>query len=113
MAKSNEPFWWAFFGAGGMVAALLMPITIILTSIAVFTDWLTEERLWELLSNPLVRMYLFVLISLPLFHWAHRFRYILEDLGGKPIRHIIATICYGSATMGTLLAAVILLRLWP
>ena len=113
MAKSNEPFWWAFFGAGGMVAALFMPIMIILTSIAVTAGWLTEERLWVLLGNPLVRVSLFVVISLPLFHWAHRFRYILEDLGRKPIRSIIAAICYGSATTGTLLAAVLLLRLWP
>jgi fumarate reductase subunit D len=52
-------------------------------------------------------------ISLPLFHWAHRFRYILEDLGGKPLRSIIAVACYGSAMVGTLLAAVLVLRLWP
>lgn len=113
MAKSNEPFWWAFFGAGGMAAAFLMPIVIILTSIAVAAGWLTEERLWELLGNPLVRIYLFVVISLPLFHWAHRFRYILEDLGGKPLRSVIAAACYGLATVGTMLAAVLALRLWP
>ena len=96
-----------------MVAAFLMPILIILTSIAVAADWLPEERLWELLGNPLVRIYVFVVISLSLFHWAHRFRYILEDLGGKPLRNIIAVACYGSATIGTLLAAVLVLRLWP
>jgi fumarate reductase subunit D len=113
MAKSNEPFRWAFFGAGGLVAAFLMPAMIILTSIAVTADWLTEERLWALLSNPLVRIYLFIVISLPLFHWAHRFRYVLEDLGGKPIRSLIAVTCYGSATVGALLAAALVLRLWP
>ena len=113
MAKSNEPFGWAFFGAGGMAAAFLMPVTIILTSVAVAADWLTEERLWSLLGDPFVRIYVFVVISLPLFHWAHRFRYILEDLGGKPIRNVIAVACYGSATVGTLLAAVLVLRLWP
>jgi len=113
MAKSNEPFWWAFFGVGGMAAAFLMPIMIILTSIAVAAGWLTEARLWALLGNPLVRIYVFVVISLPLFHWAHRFRYILEDLGGKPLRSFIAAACYGSATVGTLLAAVLVLRLWP
>lgn len=113
MAKSNEPFWWAFFGAGGMTAALLMPAMVILTSIGVAAGWLTEERLWVLLSSRLVRVYLFVVISLPLFHWAHRFRYILEDLGWKSMRKVIAVLCYGSATVGTMLAAVLLLRLWP
>jgi fumarate reductase subunit D len=77
-----------------MVAAFLMPVMIILTSIAVAVDWLTEERLWALLSNPLVRIYVFVVIALPLFHWAHRFRYILEDLGGKPLRSVITAACY-------------------
>ena len=96
-----------------MMAAFLMPILIILTSMAVAADWLTEERFWTLLSNPRVRGYLFVVISLSLFHWAHRFRYILEDLGGKPLRSLIAVACYGSATIGTLLAAVLVLRLWP
>lgn len=113
MAKSNEPLWWAFFAAGGMVAAFLLPVTISLTSIAVAAGWLTEERLWALLNTPLVRVYVFVVIALPLFHWAHRFRYLLEDLGGKPLRSIIAVVCYGSATIGTLLAAVLVLRLWP
>jgi fumarate reductase subunit D len=113
MAKSNEPFWGAFFGAGGMVAAFLMPVMIILTSIAVAADWLTEERFWTLLSNPLLRSYLFVVISLSLFHWAYRFRYVLEDLGGKPLRSVITLVCYDSATVGTLLAVVLVLRLWP
>ena len=109
MAKSNEPFWWAFFGAGGMVAALFMPIMIILTSIAVAAGWLTEERLWVLLSNPLVRVSLFVVISLPLFHWAHRFRYTLYD--GLKVKHLtglIFVLCYGGAVVGTAIAACLL-----
>ncbi len=110
MAKSNEPFWWALFGAGGMVAAVLMPITIVLTGIAVAAGWLTEDRLWELLRHPLTRIYLFVLISFPLFHWAHRFRFTLVDLGLKSARGLIAVLCYGSAIVGTVLAVVFLIR---
>ena len=110
MAKSNEPFWWAFFGAGGMVAALLMPITILLTSIGVAAGWVTENHLRSLLANPLARLYLFVIISLPLFHWAHRFRFTLVDLGLKSARGIIAVLCYGSAICGTILAAFFLVR---
>jgi fumarate reductase subunit D len=111
MAKSNEPFWWAFFGAGGMVAALLMPVTILLTSIGVAADWVTEPQLRSLLANPWVRLYLFVVISLPLFHWAHRFRYTLVDLGLKSGRAVIAVLCYGCAILGTVLAAFLLVGL--
>ena len=34
MAKSNEPIWWSLFSAGGVVAALLVPVRIFLTGIA-------------------------------------------------------------------------------
>jgi fumarate reductase subunit D len=110
MAKSNEPFWWALFGAGGMVAALLMPITIILTSITVAAGWITEQKLFDLLAHPLTKLYLFVLIAFPLFHWAHRFRFTLVDLGLKSARSAIAVLCYGSAILGSILALVFLFR---
>jgi fumarate reductase subunit D len=111
MAKSNEPIWWTLFGAGGMVAALLMPVTVLLTSLGVALGWLTEDRLRALLANPLVRLYLFVLIALPLFHWAHRFRFTLVDLGLKSLHGVLAVLCYGSAIIGTVLAAVLLIRI--
>ena len=41
-----------------------------------------------LFSHPLVRLYCFVLISLPLFHWAHRFRFTLVDY--RPEEHSYA-----------------------
>jgi fumarate reductase subunit D len=113
MAKSNEPFWWALFGAGGMVAALLMPITVVVTGVLAAAGWVPEDRLWFLLGHPLTRLYLFVLITLPLFHWAHRFRFTLVDLGLKIARGTIAVLCYGSAIVGTLIAAVLLLGVWP
>ena len=35
----------------------------------------------SILGNPIVKLYLLVLISLPFFHFAHRLRYLLVDLG--------------------------------
>jgi fumarate reductase subunit D len=113
MARSNEPLWWAPFMAGAGVAALLMPATIVITSIGVALGWIDEEGLWRLLRSPWVRAYLFVLISLSLFHAAHRLRFVLVDLGLKAIRSAIAVVCYASAVVGTVLAAVLALRLWP
>jgi len=45
MAKSNETFSGGPFGAGGMVAALFMPITIVITSILVMCNAITPEEL--------------------------------------------------------------------
>jgi fumarate reductase subunit D len=57
----------------------------------------------------LIRLGLFVLLSFSLFHWGHRFRYTLYD--GLQLEHLyalIAVVCYGGATLLTLVAAYVL-----
>ena len=116
MAKrSNEPFVWALFSAGGVVAALLLPIHVLLFGLA-FPLGLLEapsyEKLMLLARLPLTSIYLFVLCSLPLFHWAHRFRYTLYDgLQVKHLNEVINVLCYGGAVVGTVLAASLLWNL--
>ena len=104
MARSNEPIWWSLFSAGGVVAAFFMPITIVLTAIALPAGLISAEGLRQLAGHPLTRLYLFVLISLSMFHWAHRFRYVAVDLGFKRISSILPMVCYGTAIVVTLLA---------
>ncbi len=111
MARSNEPLWWAPFFAGAGISALFMPITIVLTIFAGF-GWIDAYDLRRLMTNPLVRIYLFLLISLSLFHAVHRFRFILIDFGLKSARQAVALFCYGFAIVGTLLSVVFLLRLY-
>lgn len=106
--RSITPFLWFVFSAGGTVAALLFPAHLFLTGLAFPLGWLeppSYEALHGLARHPLARFYLFVLISLPLFHWAHRFRYTLYDgLQLKHLTELIATLCYGAALAGTVLA---------
>ena len=111
MAKSKEPIWWSLFSAGGVVAAFFIPITIILTGIAIPAGLIDVEQLNQLIRYPLVRVYLFVLISLPMFHWAHRFRYALVDLGLKGLDRVLALLFYGLAIVGTSFALYYLLLL--
>ncbi len=47
--------------------------------------------------QPVSRAYRFVLVGGCMFHWAHRFRYALVDLGVHGARGPIAFLCYGSA----------------
>ena len=64
---------------------------------------------YGLVRLPLVRLYLFVLCSLSLFHWAHRFRYTLYDgLRVKHLNELIFALCYGGAVVGTAVAAYLL-----
>lgn len=105
---SGEAFFWVLFSAGGVVAALLIPIHLVLFLLAVPLGWVPEpsyEHLLALLRMPLVRIYLFVLCSLPLFHWAHRFRFTLYDgLKVKHLNELIFVLCYGGALVGTVIA---------
>src|SRR5262245_46006487 len=111
MAKSNEPFVWSLFGAGGMVAALCMPIMLVITAILAPIGLVDARALFGLFQSFLVRLFLFSVIALPLFHWAHRFRFTLVDLGMKPWKGPVALVCYGAATAGTVIAALLLLRI--
>ena len=111
MAKSNEPIWWSLFAAGGMVAALFLPITVLLTGIAIPAGLISEQGLFNLIHHPLARLYLFLIIFLPLFHGAHRTLLTLVDLGFRSVRPALAILLYGGAVVGTVLSAVFLIRL--
>jgi fumarate reductase subunit D len=109
VARPITPFLWFLFSAGGTVAALLFPVHLFLTGLAFPLGWIqppTYEAARSLAAQPLARLYLLVLISLPLFHWAHRFRYTLYD--GLQLKHLtalIAVLCYGAAFAGSAAAA--------
>ncbi len=111
MAQSNEPLIWLPFSVGGMVAAMFMPITIVITGIAVPLGWISGEELFELVRHPLGRCYLFVLIALPFYHWAHRFQFTLRDMGLKRFALPIQILCYGTAIGATICAGWMLVRL--
>lgn len=111
MAKSNEPFWWALFAAGGTVAGLFLPALIAVTSLGVYSHWVEPAHLRDQMYQPLVRAFLFVVISLTLFHSAHRFRSTLVDFGLKSAAQFIAVLCYGTAVAGTALAGYLLATL--
>jgi succinate dehydrogenase subunit D len=110
--QSNEAFFWMLFSAGGVVAALLIPVQLFLFGVAIPLGWVpapTYEHLVSLLRMPLARIYLFILCSLPLFHWAHRFRFTLYDgLQVKHLNELIFTLCYGGAIVGSAIAAYLL-----
>jgi fumarate reductase subunit D len=112
--KRLSPILWSLFAAGGTISAFLFPIHVFLVGLAFPLGWIDApgyQGLMALIRLPLTRLYLFLLISLPLFHSAHRLRYALYD--GLKLRHLeplIVTICYGSAILISLMAAVTLIR---
>lgn len=112
-ARTITPLLWLLFSIGGTLSALFFPVHLLLSGLAFPLGLLqapSYESIHALVRHPLTRLYLFVLISFPLFHWAHRFRYTLYD--GLQLKHLtrfIAVLCYGTAFVGMAFAAEALL----
>src|SRR5271165_242055 len=107
-----EPLLWLLFSAGGVVAAFLIPVHLFFQGLAFPLGWAKTPdypTAAAFVAHPLVRLYLFVLCSFPLFHAAHRVRYTLYDgLQIKHLNEVIAVCCYGGAVFGTLVAGYLL-----
>ncbi len=98
------------FAGGGGVAAMLLPIHILLFGIAAPLGWVDSapfsyEKMHALLSCPAAKIYMLTLIALPLFHAAHRVMFTLIDLGLKDARVVLNLLCHGGAVVGSLAAA--------
>jgi fumarate reductase subunit D len=113
----KELVFWALFSAGGMVTAFLIPINVAILGIAFAAGWLPDdvpsyERALAFAGHPLAKVYLGILVVMPLYHWAHRFRYAVHhQLGIHGWKRLVATLCYGTAVAGTALTVWVLLRI--
>ena len=109
-------YWWFLFAQGGVIAAILLPVHIlfngILGPLGVVNVVTPADT--TILANPIVKLYLLVLIAVPFFHFAHRLRYLLVDLGVPAAKSVPAqAIFYGGAIVVTLLTIYVLLTTAP
>ena len=111
--------YWFAFAQGGVIAAVLIPVHVLVQGIlgplgmvpVVDRHYDTWVRV---LGNPLVKLYLLVLIALPFFHFAHRLRYLLVDLGVPAAKGVPAqAVFYGGAVAITLVTIWVLLTTVP
>jgi fumarate reductase subunit D len=104
-----EPFVWLLFSAGGVVAALVLPVLVVLFGVAIPLGWVAapdHAHLLAVLRNPLARLGLIGICALALVHAAHRLRFTLEHAFRlRRYDPLIATVCYGGALLGTAAAA--------
>jgi fumarate reductase subunit D len=112
-------FWWFMFAQGGVIAAVLIPVHIlvqgILGPLGVVPVADRHYDTWtNLLGNPIVKLYLLVLIAVPFFHFAHRLRYLLMDMGVTAAKSVPAqVIFYGAAVAVTAITIWVLLTTVP
>jgi len=107
------------FAQGGVIAAVLIPVHVLVQGILGplkivpvadqhYDTWIS------ILGNPIVKLYLLVLIAFPFFHFAHRLRYLLVDLGIPAAKSVPAqVIFYGGAIAVTLFTIWLLLTTAP
>jgi fumarate reductase subunit D len=110
MARSNKPILWLPFAGGGLVAALITPVLILITGILVPLGvlHLRYETVTAFAHHPIGKLVLFGAVALPAWHAAHRLRMTAHDLGlGGGIA--VKTACYGTAGLVILAAAVALI----
>ena len=110
MARSNKPILWLPFAAGGLVAALITPVLILITGLLVPLGvlHLPHEKMAAFAHNPIGKLILFGIVTLPAWHAAHRLRMTAHDLGlGSGL--VVKAACYGSALAVIAAAAAALL----
>ncbi len=102
--RTIEPFLWLLFSAGGVVAALVIPVLLLLFGLAFPLGWLSppsHAHMLAVLSHPLSRVTIFVSCTLLLFHSAHRIRFTLYDgLQIKHLNELIVLLVYGAVLVG-------------
>jgi fumarate reductase subunit D len=110
MARSNKPILWLPFAGGGLVAALIIPVLILITGVLMPLGilHLPYEKMAAFAHNPLGKLILFGAVALPAWHAAHRLRMTAHDLGlGDGA--VVQAVCYGSAGVLIVTAAILLI----
>ena len=111
--------FWFLFSQGGVISALFLPVHVVVQGILGPLDIVPvvdqHYDTWvRVLGNPLVKLYILVLVMFSFFHFAHRLRYLLVDFGVHAARSVPAqAVFYGGAVVVTLVTIWILLTTAP
>ena len=113
MSMPNKAFFWSLFAAGGTVTAFLFPVMALITLKATYgtlPDIMVFDQMHGLLAHWFGKLAAFGIVSLALWHVAHRLRSALHGLGLRA-DGVVAAVGYGAALVGTVLTAVFLLQI--
>jgi fumarate reductase subunit D len=105
-----EPLVWLMFSAGGVLAAVALPIMVVLFGLVIPLGWIEPDyaHLRAVVGHPLTFVVLLGAFVLALVHSAHRFRYTLYDGLQIKKKRTVAVLCYGAALVGSVAAVAVL-----
>lgn len=113
MAKSNKAFFWGLFAAGGTIVAFLTPalvLVFLLAALGHVPGRFDYDTMHAFAANYLGKLVLFGVITLSLWHCAHRLRCVLHDFGLR-IDTLAAWVLYLGAALGTVATGYALLTI--
>lgn len=117
--KSAKPLVWLPFAAGGVTAAMILPVMILITGILVPlglfpADAFSYDRIHAFVANPLAKLILLGVFFPALWHGAHRFRCTLQDIGvsSEAGRKIVMWVCYLFGAVVSVILIISLLAFW-
>ena len=110
--RSHKPIVWGLFAGGGTIAAFLAPVLVVVVGFMplVFGDVLSYDRVSAFAGNWLIKLMLFGVIGMLLWHAAHRLRITMHDFGVRADL-MVAILVYSFAGIMTVLTAVFLVQI--
>lgn len=106
-----EPIVWLMFSGGGVVAAVLLPVLVVLFGLVFPLGWVSapdHDHLAAVVGHPVTLLVLLGVFVVLLVHSAHRFRYTLYDGLQLKAQRLIAVLCYGAAAVGAVATVLVL-----
>ena len=111
-----EPIIWLLFGQGILIGTILLTGWVLVVGLLAPLDFVPAdavafERAHRLGANPIGRLVLLAIAALPLWKGAHHLRSLAIDFGGAHRDAVVATLLYGIAAVGSVVAIVAVVRL--
>jgi fumarate reductase subunit D len=113
MTIAKKSVVWGLFAAGGTLAAFIFPVLIalfLMTAMGKVPEGLQYEKIHAFSESWIGKTGLFIVISLSLWHAAHRLRVVFHDFGVRRDK-AVAKAVYLVAFIGTALTAFYLLSM--
>jgi fumarate reductase subunit D len=107
MTIAKKSVVWGLFAAGGTLSAFIFPVLIalfLMVALGNVPEGLQYANIHTFAAGWFGKVCLFVVISLSLWHAAHRLRVVFHDFGVR-LDKVVANAVYLVALIGTVMTA--------